>query len=92
MSGGTDADGEAFIKSSRLPILGAASEEDTDAAASIKKIVGFSTNTDSQVEMFKGAGHAASMFEKEPELEADIVIFFRSNLPIGGYGLKPAIK
>jgi dienelactone hydrolase len=92
LSGGTDAEGEAWIKSSRVPVLGAASEEDTDAAASIKKLVGLSTNTDSQLEMFKGAGHAASMFEKQPELEADIVIFFRSNLPIGGYGLKPALK
>ena len=93
LSGGTDAEGEAYVKNSpRIPILGAASEEDTDAAAAIKKIVGLSTNNDSQVEMFKGAGHAASMFEKQPELEADIVIWFRSNLPVGGYGLPPAIK
>src|SRR5262245_36915710 len=40
LSGGTDADGEAFIQSSaKMPIFGAASEEDTSAAASIKKIV-----------------------------------------------------
>ena len=35
----------------------------------------------------KGVGHAASMFEKQPDLQADIVIWFRTNLPIGGYGL-----
>jgi len=93
LSGGTDADGEAYVKSSpKLPVLGAASEEDTDAAASIKKIVGLSGHPDSRVEMFKDAGHAASMFAKQPDLEADIVIWFRSNLPVAGYGLPPAIK
>jgi dienelactone hydrolase len=93
LSGGTDADGEAHIKNSpALPILGAASEEDTNAAASIRKIVGLSANRDSRVEMFKGAGHAASMFAKQLDLEADIVIWFRSNLPVAGYGLAPAIR
>ncbi len=93
LSGGTDAQGEAYIKDSpKIPILGAASEEDTDSAAAIKKLVGLSPNRDSQLEMFKDAGHAASMFAKQPDLEADIVIWFRSNLPVGGYGLPPAIK
>ena len=93
LSGGTDAEGEAYVKDSpRLPILGIASEEDTDAAASIRKVVGLSANRESRVEMLKDAGHAASMFSKQPELQADIVIWFRSNLPPGGYGLPPAIK
>jgi dienelactone hydrolase len=93
LSGGTDAAGEAEIKSSpKLSIFGAASEEDTAAAAAVKKLVEVSPNQYSQVEMFKGAGHAGSMFEKQPDLEADIVIWFRSNLPVGGYGLPPAIK
>jgi dienelactone hydrolase len=93
LSGGTDAEGEAYIKDSpKMPILGAASEEDADSAAAIKKLVGLSANRDSQVEMFKDAGHAASMFTKQPDLQADIVIWFRSNLPVGGYGLPPAIK
>jgi len=93
LSGGTDADGEAHIKGSpTLPVFGAASEEDTDAAASIRKIVGLSTSSYSRAEMFKDAGHAASMFAKQPDLEADIVIWFRSNLPVAGYGLPPAIR
>jgi len=93
LSGGTDAQGETHIKSSAtLPIFGAASEEDTDAAAAIKKIVGLSAHRDSRVEMFKDAGHAASMFAKQLDLEADIVIWFRANLPVAGYGLPPAIK
>ncbi len=87
LSGGTDPEGEAFIKNSaKMPIFGAASDEDTNAAASIKRIVGLSANRDSQLSMFKDAGHAASMFTKEPGLEADIVIWFRKNLPVAGYG------
>jgi dienelactone hydrolase len=93
LSGGTDAASDAHIKSSpKLPVLGAASEEDKDAAASIRKIVALSSHPDSRVEMFKDAGHAASMFAKQPDLEADIVIWFRQNLPVAGYGLPPAIK
>jgi len=93
LSGGTDAQGEAHIKSSAtLPIFGAASEEDTDAAASIRKLVGLSAHADSRVEMFKDAGHAATMFAKQQDLEADIVIWFRANLPVAGYGLPPAIR
>jgi dienelactone hydrolase len=93
LSGGTDADGEMFIKNSaKMPIFGAASEEDTGAAASIKKIVGLSTNKDSQLTMLKGAGHAASMFAKEPDLQGDIVIWFRMNLPVSGYAVLPSLK
>ena len=93
LSGGTDADGETFIKNTvKMPIFGAASEEDTQAAASIKKIVGLSSNKDSKITMLKGAGHAATMFEKEPDLQADIVIWFRQNLPVSGYAVLPSLK
>ena len=93
LSGGTDAAGEGFIKNSaKIPIFGVASEEDKAPAESIKKIVGLSTNRSSQLQMLKDAGHAAFMFEKEPDLQADIVIWFRSNLAVGGYGLPPTIK
>ena len=93
LSGGTDAAGEAHISNSpNVPVFGAASEEDTSAAASIRKIVGLSTHRDSRVEMFKDAGHAASMFARQLDLEADIVIWFRANLPVAGYGLPPAIR
>ena len=93
LSGGTDADGETFIKNgTKLPILGAASGEDSAAAASIKKIVGLSQNKESNLAMFKNAGHAASMFAKQPDLEADIVIWFRSHLPVAGYGTLPSAR
>ena len=90
LSGAADNDSETYIKSSKLPVLGIASEEDAPAAAAIKKAVEASPNTDSQAEIVKGAGHGTAMLEKQPDLEADIVIFLRSNVPIGGYGLKPS--
>ena len=93
LSGGTDAEGEAYIKNApKVPILGVASGEDRDAAAAIKKLVALSTNSESQLEMLSHAGHAASMFAKQPDLEPDIVVWFRSNLSVAGYGLPPAIK
>ena len=93
LSGGTDAEGEAFVRSStKMPVFGAASEEDTTAAASIRTIVHASTNGDSQLTMFKDSGHAASMFAKQPDLEADIVIWFRRNLPVAGYATLPSAR
>jgi pimeloyl-ACP methyl ester carboxylesterase len=93
LSGGTDAAGEAHIKSSpQLPVFGVASEEDANAAASIKKIVALSPHQDSRVQMLTNAGHAAEMLAKQEDLAADIVIWFRANLPVGGYGLPPAIR
>ena len=93
LSGGTDADGEAYIKNSpRVPILGVASDEDQAAAADIKNLVALSTNSGSQLEMLSKAGHAAAMFAKQPDLEPDIVVWFRTNLSVAGYGLPPAIK
>ena len=93
LSGGTDADGETFIKSaSHIPIFGAASEEDAESAAATRKLVELSTSPYSRLDILKAAGHAASMFEQEPELQADIVIWFRKNLAVGGYSLPPAIR
>jgi predicted alpha/beta hydrolase len=90
LSGGTDAEGEAFIKNTaKMPILGAASKVVTNAAASIKKLVGLSENKGSALTMLNNAGHAASMFAKEPDLQADIVIWFRKNLSVGGYSVLP---
>jgi len=93
LSGGTDAEGEAYIKNSpTVSILGVASDEDRDAAEAIKKLVGLSPNSYSQLEMLSQAGRGAAMFAKQPELQADIVVWFRVNLSVGGYGLPPAIR
>lgn len=93
LSGGTNPDGEAHIKASRqLPIFGVASEEDAGAPASIQKIVGLSAHPDSRIEMLKNAGHAAEMLARQQDLGADVVIWFRANLPVAGYGLPPAIR
>jgi hypothetical protein len=40
---------------------------------------------DSQLTMFKDAGHAASINTKQPDLEEGIVIWFRKQLPVAGY-------
>lgn len=93
LSGSTNADSEAHIKGSpQLPIFGVASEEDGTAPASIRKIVGLSGHRDSQMTLLKNAGHAAEMLAKQEDLAADIVIWFRANLPVAGYGLPPAIR
>jgi len=93
LSGGTDAEGEGYIKNSpAVSILGVASDEDRDAAEAIKKLVALSPNSYSQLEMLSQAGHAAAMFAKQPELAADIVLWFRTNLSVAGYGLPPAIR
>ena len=93
LSGGTNAEGEAHIKASRqLPIFGVASEEDGSAPASIQKIVGLSAHPDSRAQLLKNAGHAAEMLARQEDLGADIVIWFRANLPVAGYGLPPAIR
>ena len=93
LSGGTNVDGEAHIKASRqLPIFGVASEEDGSAPASIQRIVGLSAHPDSRSQMLKNAGHAAEMLARQEDLAADIVIWFRANLPVAGYGLPPAIR
>jgi len=42
--------------------------------------------------MLKGAGRAASMSEKEPDLQADIVIWFRTNLPVSADAVLPSLK
>ncbi len=68
-----------------MPIFGAASKEDTVAATLIKKIVGLSDNKHSRLTMFKDAGTPRRWFAKEPDLQADIVIWFRTNLPVSGY-------
>lgn len=93
LAGASDAAGEAILKkAAQLPVLGASGEDEPDVAAATKKTVSASPHRESRMQTVKGSGHAASMFAKEPELEADIVIWFRSNLPPGGYGLPPAIK
>jgi dienelactone hydrolase len=93
LSGGTNADGEAHVKASRqLPIFGVASEEDGTAPESIRKIVGLSAHPDSRAQMLKNAGHAAEMLASQEDLGADVVIWFRANLPVAGYGLPPAIR
>jgi len=93
LSGGTDSEGEAYIRNSpNLPILGVASEDDEETAAAIQKLVEISTNNDSQITLLSDGGYGASLFAEHLDLEADIVIWVRSSLSVAGYGLPPAIR
>jgi hypothetical protein len=93
LSGDTNADGKAQIKASpQLSIFGLASEEDGNTPASIRAIVALSGHAESRVQIVKNAGHASEMLAKQEDLNADIVIWFRGNLAIAGYGLPPAIR
>lgn len=90
VSGGGNAETEAFVKNSNLPILGIASDDDIQGAAGIRKLVEASANKESQLATFKNVGRAGAIFAREPGVSADVVIFFRSHVSIGGYGSKPA--
>lgn len=93
MSAGADAEGEAHIKAaSAVPVLGIASEADAEGAAAVRALVGLSSSPYSHVMTARAPGRGAAMFAVEPELQADIVIWFRKNLAVGGYGLPPAIR
>lgn len=56
---------EDSIKNSpKIPILGIASEEDREGAAAVNKVVDLSGNAYTLLQMFKDAGHAASISAK----------------------------
>jgi dienelactone hydrolase len=80
LSGLVHEAGKNFIKrSSNLPILVAASEED-DPKQIAKPTVELSGNKASKLLMYKGGGHGTDMFAKEKELESEIVSWFKSHL------------
>src|SRR5437016_4737414 len=69
-SGGTEEEGEASDEDSpETPILGVACDEDSSSPPVTKELVALSASRDSQVEMFTNAGHAASIFAKQPNHE-----------------------
>ncbi len=81
LSGRTDPAGMTYIKdSTRLSIFGAASEEDTGAAQSIREILALSDSKNSKLMMFNDAGHGVPMFAKIKTLESDIVNWLKARL------------
>lgn len=84
LSGPADDAGKTFVQDSQaLPILGAASEEDSPSFENIKALVALSKNPTSKFLAFQGAGHGAKMFGKEKDLEPTIVDWFRARLMPG---------
>lgn len=81
LSGRTDPAGMTYIKDSTwLSIFGAASEEDTGSAQSIREILALSGNKNSKLMMLNDAGHGVPMFAKIKSLESDIVNWLKARL------------
>ncbi len=81
LSGRTDPAGLTYIKDSTwLSVFGAASEEDTRWAQSIREILALSDNKNSKLMMFNDAGHGVPMFSAQPDLMPSIVEWVSAQL------------
>ncbi len=81
LSGRTDPTGMTYIKDSTwLSIFGAASEEDTRSAQSIREILALSGNKNSKLMIFNDAGHGVPMFSAQPDLMPSIVEWVSAQL------------
>jgi dienelactone hydrolase len=78
----------AYLSSSALPVFGAASEGDTNAAKGIREAVGASKNPQSTVKIYGGTEHGVPMFAKNAELEPMIVAWLKTQVmvPAGTLG------
>ena len=68
-----------------LPVFGAASEGDTNAAKGIKEAVGASKNPHSTLKLYSGTEHGVPMFAKNAELEPMIVSWLKAQLGGGAH-------
>jgi dienelactone hydrolase len=84
LSGQASDAAKAYIASTALPVFGAASEGDTNAAKGIREAVGASKDPKSVVKIYAGTEHGVPMFAKNPELEPAIVAWLKAQLPAGG--------
>ena len=81
LSGRTDDAGLNYLRTnSSLLVFGAASEEDTGSARTIRQIVKTSTHPKSKLAMYNNAGHGVPMFSAEPELLPSIVKWYKTQL------------
>lgn len=81
LSGRTDDAGLEYLKTnSSLSVFGAASEEDTRSARTIRQIVETSGHTQSKLAMYNNAGHGVPMFAAQPELLPSIVGWYKEHL------------
>jgi dienelactone hydrolase len=84
LSGQASDAAKAYLASTALPVFGAASEGDTNAAKGIREAVGASKDPKSMVKIYAGTEHGVPMFAKNPELEPAIVAWLKAQLPAGG--------
>jgi dienelactone hydrolase len=64
-----------------LPVFGAASEGDTNAAKGIREAVAASKDPKSTVKIYAGTEHGVPMFAKNPDLVPMIVAWLKAQLP-----------
>ena len=81
LSGSASDEAKAYIAANpSIPVFGAASEGDTNAAKGIKETVGASKNPHSTIKLYAGTEHGVPMFAKNSELEPMIVSWLRAQL------------
>ena len=84
LSGGATDEARAYISNTpSLPVFGAASEGDTNAAKGIKEAVEASKNPHSTVKLYAGTEHGVPMYAKNADLEPMIVGWLSAQL--GGH-------
>ncbi len=74
----TDATRQYIASTPSLPVFGAASEGDTNAAKGIKEAVEASKNPHSTLKLYPGTEHGVPMFAKNAELEPMIVSWLKA--------------
>jgi dienelactone hydrolase len=85
LSGMASDAAKAYIAgNASLPVFGAASEGDTNAAKGIQEAVAASKDPKSVVKIYAGTEHGVPMFAKNPDLEPMIVAWLKAQLPASG--------
>ncbi len=85
LSGQASDAAKAYIAGNpSLPVFGAASEGDTNAAKGIREAVAESKDPKSVLKIYPGTEHGVPMFAKNPELEPMIVAWLKAQLPVVG--------
>lgn len=85
LSGGASDAAKAYIAThAALPVFGAASEGDTNAAKGIKDAVEASKDPQSTLKLYPGTLHGVPMFGQNPDLEPMIVSWLKTQLGARG--------
>ena len=85
LSGSASEATRAYLSATpALPVFGAASEGDTNAAKGIKEAVAASKNPHSILKIYAGTEHGVPMLAKNAELEPMIVSWLKAQLPTSG--------